>query len=154
MAIDVREEVDVSAEMAATASATGADDLLLRVARWVIMKVWLGCALSAWYAVGHRFGWPELVLTIAAVLGAILLALASLGLPRWTVEHNEFGVGIAFVDIGVRVLVWLGLTACVVALLVSAPAVGSAGGALWLTTVIRTFGPWARAWSYRRHRTV
>jgi hypothetical protein len=110
--------------------------------------------LSACYAVGHKFGWPELVLTIAAVLGAILLALASLGLPRWTVEHSEFGVGIAFVDIGMRVLVWLGLTACVVALLVSVPAVGSAGGALWLTTVIRTFGPGVRAWSYRRQRTA
>lgn len=140
----------MSAELATTASATGDGDLLLRLARWVITKVWLGCVLSAAYAVGHRFGWPELVLTLAATVGAIVLCLASLGLPRWTTEHWQYGVGISVIDIGLRVLVWLGLTTCVVSLLVAVPAAGAAGGALWLNTLIRTFGPVLRAWLERR----
>jgi hypothetical protein len=143
----------MSAELAATASATG-NDPVLRVARWVIMKVWLGCVLSAGYAVGHRYGWPEVVLTIWAVLGALMLSLATAVLPAWTIGFREYGVGIAVVDVTLRVLVWLGLSTCVVSLLISAPAVGTVAGALWLNTAGRTFGPALRGRLGRRRRTA
>lgn len=140
----------MSADLAASASATG-NDPLLRVARWVVMKVWLGCVLSAGYAVGEHYGWPELVLTIVAALGAVMLSLAAVVLPRWTTGFREFGVGIAVIDVTLRVLVWLGLLTCVVALLIGAPAVGAAAGALWLNTAGRTFAPALRG---RRRRTT
>lgn len=145
----------MSAELVTTASATG-DDVLLRVGRWVVTKVWLGCVLSAGYAIGRQFGWPELLLTAAATAGAVFLALAALVLPGWTVDHHRYGVGITVIDVGVRLVVWLGLTSCAVSLLIGQPAVGSVAGALWLTTAVRTFGPGLRRtadrWRSRRRR--
>ncbi|GGM23063.1 hypothetical protein GCM10007977_025350 [Dactylosporangium sucinum] len=111
----------------------------------MITKVWFGCVLSAGYALGHHFGWPEALLTSAATVGALLLGVAALVLPQWTTEHERYGVGIPVVDIAMRVVVWLGLATCVVSLLIAVPAAGAAGGALWLSTAVRTFGPGLRA---------
>jgi hypothetical protein len=115
----------------------GADDLIERAGRWLLAKVWLGCLLSGGYAAGNHFGWPQGLRTFAAVIAAVVLAVVSVWLPAWTRQRPS---GVAVADVGLRVLAWLGLTVCVVCLLLGAPAVGAAAGALLLSTAWRTFG--------------
>lgn len=121
-----------------TASESTDDDLLGRAGRWVFAKVWLGCLLSGLYAFSRHIGWPQVVVVLFAVLGAVTLALASLWLPFWTRGHFT---GIALFDIAARIMVWAGLVVAVVCLLLGDPAVGAVAGALLLTTAWRTFGP-------------
>ncbi|WP_035855009.1 hypothetical protein [Cryptosporangium arvum] len=116
----------------------GSDDLVGRAGRWVFAKVWLGCLLSGLYAFTRHIGWPEAVVIMFAVFGAIFLAVASVWLPFWTRGHLT---GIALLDVAARIVVWLGLIVAVVCLLVGSPAVGAVAGALLLTTAWRTFGP-------------
>jgi hypothetical protein len=120
------------------APAISADDVVARMGRWVLAKVWLGCMLCGAYALGRHFGWPQAVLTTAAVLGAMTLALAAWWLPHWTARATT---GVAIVDVGLRVIVWGGLAACVVALLIGMPAVGAVAAALLINTAARTFHP-------------
>src|SRR5215218_8391507 len=92
-----------TADTATTASpSVSADDVLARMGRWVLAKVWLGCLLSGAYAIGRHFGWPQAVLTTAAVLGALALALATWWLPLWTTCSTT---GIAVIDGLLRVAV-------------------------------------------------
>lgn len=112
------------------------DALLNRAGRWVFAKVWLGCLLSGLYAFSRHIGWPEALVTLFAVLGAVGLALAAAWLPIWT---REYAIGIAVVDIGVRVVVWTGLAVAVVSLLIGSPAVGAVAGGLLLSTAWRTW---------------
>src|SRR4051794_9241222 len=94
------------------------DDVLLRMGRWLLVKVWVGCLLSGAYAIGRHFGWPHVLLTLAAVVGAVVLALTVTWLPIWTRERSW---GVAPLDIGLRALVWLGLLTAVVGLLIGNP---------------------------------
>ncbi|MFC7528182.1 hypothetical protein [Actinoplanes sp. GCM10030250] len=116
---------------------TTSDDLAVRFGRWALMKVWFGVVLSGGYALGRHFHWPQAFLVAAAVLGAVALALASSFLPIWTRERPS---GIPVADVGLRVMVWLGLVGSVVALLIGMPAVGMVAAALLLNTAARTFG--------------
>jgi len=120
------------------APAVSADDVLARMGRWVLAKVWLGCLLSGAYALGRHFGWPQALLTTAAVLGALTLSLAAWWLPLWTARATT---GVAVVDVCLRVGVWGGLAVCVVALLIGMPAVGAVAAALLINTAARTFHP-------------
>ena len=120
------------------APAVSADYVLARMGRWVLAKVWLGCLLSGAYALGRHFGWPQALLTTAAVLGALTLSLAAWWLPLWTARATT---GVAVVDVGLRIGVWGGLTVCVVALLIGMPAVGAVAAALLINTAARTFRP-------------
>ena len=113
------------------------DDVLVRIGRWALGKIWVGVVLSGGYALGRHFQWPQAFLTAAAVLGAIGLALASSFLPIWTRERPS---GIPVADVGLRVMVWAGLVGSVVALLIGMPAVGMVAAALLLNTAARTFG--------------
>lgn len=131
------------------AAALGVDDVVARAGRWLIAKVWLGCVLSAGYAVGRHFGWPEALLTGAGVLGAVALSMMTLWLPGWTTHHT---VGVPLVDVALRVAVWAGLTACVVSLLIGRPAVGAVAGALLINTAVTTFRPRCRPLLRRLHR--
>ncbi|MFI5959495.1 hypothetical protein [Cryptosporangium sp. NPDC051539] len=112
-------------------------DLLDRAGRWLAAKVWLGCLLSGLFALGRHFGWPEALVSAMAALGALGLAVAAVWLPVWT---REYRIGIPVVDIGLRLIVWAGLAAAVVSLLIGDPAVGTVAGALLLSTAWRTFG--------------
>jgi hypothetical protein len=123
---------------AATLRRADTDPLLTRMARWVAVKVWVGCVLSGVYAAGRHYGWPEGLRTLLGVAGALALALAVLWLPVWT--HRP-STGIVFIDRTLRLIVWASLTASVVALLVGFPALGAVAGALFLTTAGRTFHP-------------
>ncbi|GAA4967077.1 hypothetical protein [Actinoplanes utahensis] len=116
---------------------TDADDVLFRLGRWAIAKIWFGVVVSGAYAIGLHFDWPRMFLTAAAVLGAVALALASSFLPVWTRARPS---GIPVADIGLRVMVWGGLSAVAGALLVGMPSVGMVAAALLLTTAARTFG--------------
>ena len=116
---------------------TDADDVLFRLGRWAIAKIWFGVLVSGAYAIGLHFDWPRMFLTTAAVLGAVALALASSFLPVWTRQRPS---GIPVADIGLRVMVWGGLTVVVGALLVGMPSVGMVAAALLLSTAARTFG--------------
>ncbi|TQS43060.1 hypothetical protein [Cryptosporangium phraense] len=120
------------------APGTKDDDLLGRAGRWLLAKIWFGCVFSGFYALSRHFAWPDALVSIAAALGALGLAVAAYWLPIWT---REYTTGIRFVDVTIRVVVWLGLVAAVVSLLVGEPAVGLVAGALLLTTAWRTFGP-------------
>jgi hypothetical protein len=113
------------------------EDVLIRLGRWALGKVWFGAVLSGGYALGRHFDWPRAFLTAAAVLGAVGLALASSFLPIWTRQRPS---GIPVADVGLRVMVWAGLTGSVVALLIGMPAVGMVAAALLLHTAARTFG--------------
>ncbi|MEU4557917.1 hypothetical protein AB0F72_05990 [Actinoplanes sp. NPDC023936] len=113
------------------------NDILVRLGRWALGKVWFGCVLSGAYAAGRHYHWSQAFLTVAAVLGAIGLALATSFLPVWTRERPS---GIPVADIGLRVMVWGGLTGSVIALLIGLPAVGMVAAALLLNTAARTFG--------------
>jgi hypothetical protein len=115
----------------------GDDDVLARLGRWLLAKVWLGCLLSGGYALGRHFGWPQALLTVAACIGAVALALAVAWLPVWTRERPS---GIVVVDVGLRAIVWAGLVLSVLALLIGMPQVGAVAGALLLSTAWRTFG--------------
>ena len=117
--------------------AVNPDDVLVRAGRWALGKVWFGCVLSGGYALGRHYHWPEAFLTAAAVLGAVALALASSFLPVWTRQRPS---GIPAADVGLRVMVWAGLTGSVLALLIGRPAVGMVAAALLLNTAARTFG--------------
>ena len=117
--------------------ATNTDDVLVRLGRWALGKVWVGCVLSGGYAIGRHYHWPQMFLTAAAVAGAIALALAASFLPAWTRQRPS---GIPVADVGLRVMVWAGLVGSVVALLIGVPAVGMVAAALLLTTAARTFG--------------
>jgi hypothetical protein len=108
-----------------------------RFGRWLLAKVWLGCLLSAVYAVGRHFGLPQALQSVAALFGALALALAVTWLPIWTRERPT---GIAVVDVGLRAIVWAGLVLSVLALLIGTPQVGAVAGALLLSTAWRTFG--------------
>jgi len=123
---------------AAAAPNAAVDDMLARAGRWLLAKVWLGCVLSGAYALGRHFGWPQALLTIAAVLGAVALSLAAWWLPLWTTHSTT---GIAVVDVSLRIIVWGSLAACVVALLIGMPGVGAVAGALLISTATRTFHP-------------
>jgi len=123
---------------AAAAPNAAVDDMLARAGRWLLAKVWLGCVLSGAYAVGRHFGWPQALLTTAAVLGAVALSLAAWWLPLWTIHSTT---GIAVVDVSLRIIVWGSLAACVVALLIGMPGVGAVAGALLISTATRTFHP-------------
>jgi hypothetical protein len=116
---------------------TATDDPLIRLGRWALAKVWFGVVLSAGWALGRHFDWPQVFLTTAAVLGAVTLALASSFLPVWTRQRPS---GIPVADVGLRVMVWGGLVISVIALLVAMPAVGMVAAALLLNTAARTFG--------------
>lgn len=116
---------------------TVAQDPLVRLGRWALAKVWFGVLLSAAWALGRHFHWPQALLTAAAALGAVGLALASSFLPIWTRQRPS---GIPVADIGLRVMVWGGLTVSATALLVVEPAVGMVVAALLLSTAARTFG--------------
>ncbi|MEU4426858.1 hypothetical protein AB0F81_40075 [Actinoplanes sp. NPDC024001] len=113
------------------------DDVVVRLGRWALGKVWFGVVLSGGYALGRHFDWPRAFLTTAAVLGAVGLALASSFLPVWTRQRPS---GIPVADVGLRVMVWAGLVGSVAALLIGMPAVGMVAAALLLTTAARTFG--------------
>jgi hypothetical protein len=113
----------------------GADDVLMRVGRWLLAKVWLGCLLSGGYAAGRHFGWPQALLTVVALAGAVALAVVVAWLPAWT-RDRPTGTP---VDVGLRAVVWAGLAAGVCALLIGAPAVGMVAGALLLSTAWHTF---------------
>ncbi|WP_229072934.1 hypothetical protein [Actinoplanes sp. DH11] len=117
--------------------AAGGDDVLVRFGRWALGKVWFGCVLSGGWAIGRHYDWSQAFLTVAAVLGAIGLALATSFLPIWTRERPS---GIPVVDVGLRVMVWGGLAGSVLALLLSLPAIGMVAAALLLNTAARTFG--------------
>ncbi|WP_433825483.1 hypothetical protein ACQP2E_25620 [Actinoplanes sp. CA-015351] len=117
--------------------ATNSEDPLVRVGRWALGKVWFGCVLSGAYAAGRHYHWSQAFLSVAAVLGAIGLALATSFLPIWTRQRPS---GIPVVDVGLRVMVWAGLTGSVIALLIGMPAIGMVAMALLLTTAARTFG--------------
>lgn len=119
------------------APALSADDVLARMGRWVLAKVWLGCLLSGAYALGRHFGWPQAFLTTAAVLGALTLSLAAWWLPLWTARATT---GVAVIDVGLRIGVWGSLAVCVVALLIGMPAVGAVAAALLINTAARAFG--------------
>ena len=134
-----------------TASETGDDDLFERAGRWLLAKVWLGCVLSGVYAFTRTVGWPDLVVTLAAALGAVGLAMVALWLPVWTHEYR-FGTGLW--DVGARVVVWLGLVVAVGSLLLGEPAAGAGAGALLVTTAWRTFGPSHGDAPRRRGRVV
>jgi hypothetical protein len=116
---------------------TAIDDPLLRFGRWALAKVWFGVMLSGGYALGRHYDWSQVLLTAAAVLGAVTLALASSFLPVWTRQRPS---GIPVADVGLRVMVWGGLVVSVIALLVGMPAVGMVAAALLLSTAARTFG--------------
>jgi hypothetical protein len=116
---------------------TVTDDPLVRFGRWALAKVWFGVVLSGGWVLGRHFDWPQAFLTVAAVLGALGLALASSFLPIWTRQRPS---GIPVADIGLRVMVWGGLILSVIALLVGEPAVGMVAAALLLNTAARTFG--------------
>ncbi|WP_305783988.1 hypothetical protein [Symbioplanes lichenis] len=116
----------------------GDDGVLPRLAQWAFAKAWLGCVFSGVYALGGHFGWPGGVLTAAAVLAAVALAVTVAWLPGWT---HERPTGIRVADIGARALVWTGFAAAVAGLLVGSPAVGAVAGALLLDTARRTFAP-------------
>ncbi|GAA2708647.1 hypothetical protein [Actinoplanes palleronii] len=111
-------------------------DPLVRFGRWALAKVWVGCIVSGGYALGRHYHWPQIFLTGAAVLGAVLLALAGSFLPVWTRQRPS---GIPVVDVGLRVMVWSGLVVSVIALLIGLPAVGMVAAALLLTIAGRTF---------------
>jgi hypothetical protein len=113
----------------------GADDVLMRAGRWLLAKVWLGCLLSGGYAAGRHFGWPQALLTVVALAGAVALAVVVAWLPAWT-RDRPTGTP---VDVGLRAVVWAGLAAGVCALLIGAPAVGTVAGALLLSTAWHTF---------------
>ena len=113
------------------------DDPLVRIGRWALAKVWFGVIVSGGYALGRHFDWPQAFLTTAAVLGAVALAMASSFLPVWTQQRPS---GIPVADVGLRVMVWGGLTVSVIALLVGMPAVGMVAAALLFNTASRTFG--------------
>ncbi|HWS38553.1 MAG TPA: hypothetical protein VN408_38165 [Actinoplanes sp.] len=117
--------------------ATGTDDVVVRFGRWAIAKLWFGVLVSGAWAVGQHYHWSQAFLTVAAVLGAVGLALASSFLPVWTRQRPS---GIPVADVGLRVMVWGGLIVGVIALLVGAPMVGMPTAALLLTTAARTFG--------------
>jgi hypothetical protein len=112
------------------------DDPLVRFGRWALAKVWFGCVISGGYALCRHYHWPQALLTVAAVLGAVALALATSFLPIWT-RHRPSGIPV--VDVGLRVMVWGGLAASVIALLIGVPAVGMVAAALLLNTAARTF---------------
>lgn len=114
------------------------DDALMRMGRWLLAKVWFACLLSGAYAIGRHFGWPQALLTLGAMIGAVALAMAAAWLPIWTRDRPT---GIPPLDIGLRVVVWTGLVAGVAALLIGRPAVGLVAGALLLTAAWRTFRP-------------
>ncbi|BBH68148.1 hypothetical protein ACTI_48330 [Actinoplanes sp. OR16] len=116
---------------------TNSDDVVARVGRWALGKVFFGCLLSGAYAVGRHYDWSQAFLTVAAVLGAAGLALAASFLPVWTRQRPS---GIPVADIGLRVMVWGGLTVLVIALLIGMPMLGMMAAALLLTTAARTFG--------------
>jgi hypothetical protein len=116
---------------------TVAEDPLVRLGRWALAKIWFGVVLSGAWALGRHFHWPQAFLTAAAVLGAVGLALASSFLPIWTRQRPS---GIPVADVGLRVMVWGGLTVSTIALLVGEPAVGMVAAALLLNTAARTFG--------------
>ncbi|MBB4744685.1 ABC-type phosphate transport system permease subunit [Actinoplanes octamycinicus] len=113
------------------------DDPLVRFGRWALAKVWLGCVLSGGYALGRHYHWPQAFLTAAAVLGAVAIALTCSFLPIWT-RHRPSGIPV--VDVGLRVMVWGGLVASVLALLIGTPAVGMVAAALLLNTAAQSFG--------------
>ncbi|MEU4690239.1 hypothetical protein [Actinoplanes sp. NPDC023714] len=117
--------------------ATNSDDVLVRAGRWALGKVFFGCVLSGAYAVGRHYDWAQAFLTVAAVLGAAGLALVASFLPIWTRQRPS---GIPVADVGLRVMVWGGLTGSVIALLIGMPAVGMVAAALLLSTAARTFG--------------
>jgi hypothetical protein len=112
-------------------------DVLARAGRWALGKVFFGCLLSGAYAVGRHYDWSQAFLSIAAVLGAIGLTLVASFLPIWTRQRPS---GIPVADVGLRVMVWGGLTGSVIALLIGFPMVGMVAAALLLTTAARTFG--------------
>ncbi|WP_436529808.1 hypothetical protein [Actinoplanes sp. HUAS TT8] len=112
------------------------DDPLFRLGRWALAKVWFGCVVSGGYTLGRHYHWPQAFLTSAAVLGAVALALACSFLPIWTRQRPS---GIPVVDVGLRVMVWGGLVATVIALLIGTPAVGMVAAALLFSTAARTF---------------
>ncbi|BCJ40574.1 hypothetical protein GCM10010168_80920 [Actinoplanes ianthinogenes] len=113
------------------------DDPLVRFGRWALAKVWFGGVVSGAYALGRHYHWPQAFLTAAAVLGAVAIALTCSFLPIWT-RHRPSGIPV--VDVGLRVMVWGGLVASVIALLIGTPAVGMVAAALLLTTAAQTFG--------------
>lgn len=116
---------------------TGSDDVLVRFGRWALAKVWFGVVVSGGWAIGQHYEWSRVFLTVAAVLGAVALALASSFLPVWTRQRPS---GIPVADVGLRVMVWGGLVIAVIALLIGMPAIGMVAAALLLNTAARTFG--------------
>ncbi|MEV6342535.1 hypothetical protein [Actinoplanes sp. NPDC051851] len=138
------------------------DDPLVRFGRWAVAKAWVGCVLSGGYFLGRHYHWPQAFLTMAAVLGAVALALAASVLPVWTRQRPS---GIPVADVGLRVIVWSGLVAAVTGLLIGAPGIGMMAAALLLSTAARTFkDPFAAfarritspapAWHPPRHETM
>ena len=75
--------------------ATNSDDVLVRVGRWALGKVFFGCVLSGAYAVGRHYDWSQAFLTVAAVLGAIGLALTTSFLPIWTRQRPSGMTGLS-----------------------------------------------------------
>ncbi|SDS11393.1 hypothetical protein [Actinoplanes derwentensis] len=116
---------------------TGTDDVLVRFGRWALAKIWFGVLVSGAWAIGQHYHWSQAFLTVAAVLGALALALASSFLPVWTRQRPS---GISVADVGLRVMVWGGLIIGVIALLIGMPAIGMVAAALLLNTAARTFG--------------
>lgn len=113
-------------------------DFLDRAGRWLLAKIWFGCVFSGLFALSQHVGWPDVVVSGFAALGALGLAVAAYWLPIWT---RYYMTGFRIVDVGIRVVVWAGLLAAVVSLLIGEPAVGAVAGALLMTTAWRTFGP-------------
>ncbi|WP_430790127.1 hypothetical protein [Actinoplanes sp. G11-F43] len=116
---------------------TGTDDVLVRLGRWALAKVWFGVVVSGGWAIGQHYDWPRAFLSAAAVLGAVALAMASSFLPVWTRQRPS---GIPVADVGLRVMVWGGLIIAVIALLIGMPAVGMVAAALLVNAAARTFG--------------
>jgi hypothetical protein len=118
-------------------SAINNEDVLVRAGRWALGKVFFGVLLSGAYAVGRHYDWSQAFLSLAAVLGAVGLALVASFLPIWTRQRPS---GIPVADVGLRVMVWGGLTGSVIALLIGFPMIGMVAAALLLNTAARTFG--------------
>ncbi len=89
--------------------------------RAILSKSYMSLIVGAiWYG-GQRISWPDPVVVAASALAAVAAAVLAHFFVYWT---RNLGDGIRFVEISVRVALWLGLVAAAVLWLVADPRLG------------------------------
>jgi hypothetical protein len=99
----------------------------MKFARALASKVYVSAIVGAlWYG-GQRIAWPDPARLIGGLIAVVVVAALAHFFAYWT---RRLGDGIRFVEVTIRVLLWLGILAAVVLWMIAEPRVGILGGAL------------------------